>query len=227
LSLTPNAAYCHLTSNETIQGVQFRELPTLGKVPLVADKSSDMFSEPINVSKYGLIYACAQKNLGIAGLTVVIIEKNLLERCDDRLPSYLNYSIHSKGDSRFNTPPTFGIYVTGLVCKWLQEEKDGLSGMADINRAKAKLLYETVDSSDGFYVGHAQPADRSIMNVVFKTGSEDLDQRFLAEAAEAGMTTLKGHRSLGGIRASIYNAMPIEGVESLTQFMTDFAQRNG
>ncbi|MEM9942714.1 MAG: 3-phosphoserine/phosphohydroxythreonine transaminase [Planctomycetota bacterium] len=227
LSLTPGAAYCHITSNETIQGVQFPELPDVGDTPLLADKSSDMFSEPVDVSKYGLIYACAQKNCGIAGVTLVILEKSLLERCDDRIPSYLDYSKHSKSGSRFNTPPTFAIYVTGLVCKWLQEEMGGLDQVKTINESKAKMLYDIVDASDGFYTGHAAPSSRSTMNVVFKLGSDDLDSRFLSEAAEQGMTTLKGHRSLGGIRASIYNAMPVEGVEALSQFMNDFAQRNG
>jgi phosphoserine aminotransferase len=227
LKLTPDAAYCHLTSNETIQGVQFQQLPEIGNVPLVADKSSDMFSEPIDVSRYGLIYACAQKNAGIAGVTVVVMDKSLLERCDERLPSYLDYSKHSEAGSRFNTPPTFAIYVTGLVCKWLEEEIGGLEAMAELNRAKAKRLYDTIDHSDGFYSGHAVTEDRSIMNVVFRTQNEDLDDQFLKQAAAAGMTTLKGHRSLGGIRASIYNAMPMDGVETLAQFMTDFAQRNG
>lgn len=227
LNLTPDAAYCHLTANETIQGIQFHQLPEVGKVPIVADKSSDMFCEPIDVSKYGLIYACAQKNVGIAGVTLIVIEKELLQRCDERLPTYLDYSVHSKAGSRFNTPPTFAIYVTNLICKWLQEEMGGLNAVAEVNRAKAKLLYDTIDSSDGFYSGHANPDDRSIMNVVFKTKTSDLDDRFLSQAAEAGMTTLKGHRSLGGIRASIYNAMPMDGVEMLAHFMTDFAQRNG
>jgi phosphoserine aminotransferase len=227
LKLTPNAGYCHITSNETIHGVQFRELPELGGVPLIADKSSDMFAEPIDVSKYGMIYACAQKNAGIAGVNVIVIEKDMMERCDQRLPSYLDYSKHSKAGSRFNTPPTFAIYVTGLVCKWLQEEMGGLANVAKFNESKAKLLYDTVDNSEGFYSGHAATKDRSIMNVVFKLGSDDLDSRFLTEAADAGMTTLKGHRSLGGVRASIYNAMPMEGVEALSQFMTDFANKNG
>jgi phosphoserine aminotransferase len=226
LNLTPDAAYCHLTSNETIHGVQFRELPDVGDVPLVADKSSDMFSEPIDVSKFGLIYACAQKNAGIAGVNVLVINKQLLERCDDRLPSYLDYSKHSAGGSMFNTPPTFAIYVMGLVCKWLQEEMGGLENLRRINEAKAKLIYDAIDNSEGFYKGHAALADRSIMNVVFMTDSGETDAKFIEEAADAGMTTLKGHRSLGGIRASIYNAMPIEGVEALTQFMSDFAQKN-
>jgi len=226
LKLTPDAAYCHLTSNETIHGVQFRELPDAGS-PLVVDKSSDMFANPIDVSKYGMIYACAQKNAGIAGVNVIIIDKSLLERCDDRLPSYLNYSKHSQAGSRFNTPPTFAIYVTGLVCKWLKEEMGGLKNVAKFNEAKAKILYDTIDNSGGFYQGHAKTEDRSTMNVVFKLDSDEADARFLEQATDAGMTTLKGHRSIGGIRASIYNAMPMEGVECLAQFMNEFAQKNG
>ena len=225
-NFTPGAAYCHLTSNETIHGVQFRELPDAGS-PLVVDKSSDMFSEPIDVSKYGMIYACAQKNCGIAGVNVIVIDKALLERCDDRIPSYLNYDKHAKAGSRFNTPPTFAVYVTGLVCKWLQEEMGGLENVKKFNEDKAKLLYNVIDDSDGFYIGHAEENSRSIMNVVFKMATDQLDASFLEKAAQQGMTTLKGHRSLGGIRASIYNAMPLEGVEALAQFMTDFAQENG
>ena len=226
LKLTPDAAYCHLTSNETIQGVQFKSLPNAGS-PLVVDKSSDMFAEPIDVSKYGMIYACAQKNCGIAGVTVIVIEKSLLKRCDDRLPSYLDYSKHSKGGSRFNTPPTFAIYVTGLVCKWLEEEMGGLEGVGKLNQSKSELLYNVIDNSNGFYIGHADVPSRSTMNVVFKMTDEETDNRFLAEASNHGMSALKGHRSVGGIRASIYNAMPVEGVEALAQFMKDFANKNG
>jgi len=226
MNFTPGAAYCHLTSNETIHGVQYKSLPDAGS-PLVVDKSSDMFAEPIDVSKYGMIYACAQKNCGIAGVNVIVIDKKLLERCDDRLPSYLNYAIHADKGSRFNTPPTFAIYVTGLVCKWLEEEMGGLAKVGKLNESKAKLLYDVIDSSEGFYNGHAAKPDRSVMNVVFKLADDESDQKFLAQAAENGMTTLKGHRSLGGIRASIYNAMPLEGVETLAQFMKDFAQKNG
>lgn len=226
LNLTPDAAYVHLTSNETIQGVQFPQLPDTGDVPLVVDRSSDIFCEPVDVSQYGLLYACAQKNLGIAGVTVVIIGKQLLERCDDRLPTYLNYAKHADAGSRLNTPPSFAIYVTGLVCQWLQNEMGGLEAVGEFNRSKSQLLYDVIDNSDGFYIGHAEPADRSIMNVVFKMADAETDARFLAEAKSAGMTTLKGHRSIGGIRASVYNAMPLEGVQTLAEFMKDFAQKN-
>lgn len=227
LSLTDGAAYCHLTSNETIQGVQFKQLPNTNGAPIIADQSSDFMSRPLNVSDYGMIYACAQKNAGIAGLTVVVLEKKLLERCDDRLPSYLNYAVHSKGGSMFNTPPSFAIYVTGLVCKWLEDEFGGLEKLGELNQSKAKLLYDLIDGSGGYYKGHAAMDSRSDMNVVFTLGTPELEAKFLAEAAEAGMATLKGHRSLGGIRASIYNAMPLEGVQTLAQFMTDFSANNG
>jgi phosphoserine aminotransferase len=227
LKLTPTAAYVHLTYNETIQGVQFRKLPNTRGVPIVADRSSDIFCEPINVEEYGVIYACAQKNLGIAGVTILIMRKDLLGRSGKRLPNYLNFALHAKNGSRYNTPPTFAIYVTGLVCRWLQEEMGGLAQVAELNRRKADLLYSIVDASDGFFVGHAELAARSSMNVVFKMANEEMDHRFVAEAQRHGLTTLQGHRSVGGIRASIYNAMPLEGVKSLAEFMQDFARRNG
>lgn len=228
LSLSEGAAYCHLTSNETIQGVQFKQLPDTGGVPIVVDQSSDFLSAPTNVADYGMIYACAQKNAGIAGVTVVVLEKKLLERCDDRLPSYLSFAKHSAGGSRFNTPPSFAIYVTGLVCKWLEDEFGGLEKVAEFNQSKAAKLYDVIDGSGGFYVGHAEKDCRSTMNVVFTMAAgEEQEAKFLAEAAASGMTTLKGHRSLGGIRASIYNAMPMEGVDMLAQFMQDFAAKNG
>ena len=225
LSLTPDAAYVHITSNETIQGVQFSKLPDTGDVPIVADMSSDILCRPIDVSKYGLFYACAQKNAGVAGCTVVVVRKDLVERSGD-LPGYLSYAKHAAGGSRFNTPPAFGIYVTGLVCKWIEEEIDGLEAMEKQNVAKAKLIYDAIDGSDGFYTGHAATeSDRSIMNVAFKLPTAEQDADFVAKAADAGMTTLKGHRSVGGIRASIYNAMPVEGVEALASFMNDYATR--
>ena len=227
LKLTSDAAYVHMTTNETIHGIQFHQLPDTGDVPIVADKSSDIMCAPINVSDYGLIYACAQKNAGIAGATIVIVRKDLMERSGDRLASYLDYMKHAKAGSRFNTPSTFPIYVTGLVCKWL-EEQGGVEKMEVQNKMKSKILYDVVDNSDGFYAGHVvDKTDRSIMNVVFKLGSDELDAKFITQAKAAGLTTLSGHRSLGGIRASIYNAMPVEGVESLASFMKDFAASNG
>jgi len=227
LNLTPDAAYVHMTTNETIHGIQFPQLPDTGDVPIVADKSSDIMCGPIDVSDYGLIYACAQKNAGIAGATIVIVRKDLLERSGDRLASYLDYKKHADAGSRFNTPSTFPIYVTGLVCKWVQDQ-GGVEKMEVQNKMKSQILYDVIDGSDGFYAGHVvEKAERSIMNVVFKLGSDELDNKFIAGAKQAGLTTLKGHRSLGGIRASIYNAMPVQGVEALAAFMKDFAASNG
>ena len=225
LNLTDGAAYVHYTSNETIQGVQFPETPDFGSAPLVCDQSSDILCRSIDVSKYGLIYACAQKNIGVAGVTLVIMRRDLLERSGDRLAGYLSYAEHSKGGSRYNTPPTFAIYVLGLVAKWI-EESGGVDKIHQNNLAKSKMLYEVIDGSDGFFTGHADPDCRSLMNVVFKMPTSELDQKFVDQAAVNGMTTLKGHRSIGGIRASIYNAMPIEGVETLASFMKDFAKTN-
>ncbi len=227
LRLTDDAAYVHVTSNETIQGVQFAAAPDVDNRPLVADQSSELLSRPVNIRDYGLIYACAQKNSGIAGVTVCIIRNDLLERCTDRLPTYLNFKKHVEEDSMLNTPPTFAIYVMGLVCHWLKDEIGGLQRMAEINAEKSSMLYDLIDASNGFYIGHANASDRSQMNVVFRTTSPDLDARFLSEAESNGMTSLKGHRSLGGIRASIYNAMPIEGVKKLADFMRDFSEKNG
>ncbi len=227
LKLTPDAAYVHLTTNETIHGIQFPQLPDTGGVPIVADKSSDIMCGPINVSDFGLIYACAQKNAGIAGATIVIVRKDLLERSGDRLASYLDYKKHAQAGSRFNTPSTFPIYVTGLVCKWLQDQ-GGVEKMESQNKMKSQILYDIIDSSDGFYTGHVlDKAERSVMNVVFKLGSDELDAKFVTDAKSAGLTTLKGHRSLGGIRASVYNAMPVAGVEALAAFMKNFASKNG
>lgn len=222
LKLTPDAAYVHMTSNETIQGVQFQAEPEVGNVPLVSDLSSDFMSRPVDISKYGLIYACAQKNAGPAGVTVVIIRKDLMEHASSDLPGYLVYRNHSENDSMWNTPPTFGIYLLGLVCKWLQEDMGGLEKIQKQNEAKAKILYDVIDESNGFYIGHALPEDRSMMNVTFKLGDEESEKRFLAEANEVGLTQLGGHRSVGGVRASIYNAMPVEGVEKLRDFMLKF-----
>ncbi|PQO47869.1 3-phosphoserine/phosphohydroxythreonine transaminase [Blastopirellula marina] len=222
LKLSSDAAYVHITSNETIQGVQFAAEPEVGNVPLVSDQSSDFMSRPVDVSKYGIIYACAQKNAGPAGVTVVIIRKDLMEQASSDLPGYLVYRNHAEADSMWNTPPTFGIYLLGLVCKWLQDDMGGLEKVQKQNEAKAQLLYDVIDQSNGFYIGHAVPEDRSKMNVTFKLGDDELDKRFLAEANAEGLTQLGGHRSVGGVRASIYNAMPVEGVEKLRDFMLKF-----
>jgi len=227
LSINDDAAYAHITSNETIEGVQFPAEPDVGAAPLVADCSSDFLYRPLPVEKYGLIYACAQKNLGPAGLTIVVIRKDLLERCSDELPGYLNYKNHADADSMWNTPPTFAVYMFDSVAKWLQDEIGGLDAMHRQNQAKAKMLYDVIDAAGGFYRPHAQPEARSLMNVTFRLPSDALQEQFLAEAKRHNLVNLKGHRSVGGIRASIYNAQPVAGVEALRDFMQDFCNQNG
>ena len=222
LSFSKNAAYVHMTSNETIQGVQWKHDPDGGGAPLVCDCSSDFMSRPIDVSKYGLIYACAQKNAGIAGVTVVIMRKDLLERSRDDLPTMLDYRTYAKNGSRPNTPPVFAVYVLGLVCQWLRDGMGGLAAMNRHNLAKAKLLYDVLDASGGFYAGHAHPDCRSDMNVTFRLPDETAEKAFIKGATERRLIDLKGHRSVGGIRASIYNAMPLSGVESLRDYMLEF-----
>ena len=225
LELTSGAAYVHFTSNETIQGVQFPSEPNVGESPLVCDASSDFLCRPLPVEQYGLIYACAQKNAGPAGVTVVIIRKDLLERCSADLPGYCNYKSHVDNDSCYNTPPTFGVYLVGLVAKWLQKDVGGLAAMLKRNQQQAKLLYDVIDQSDGFYAGHAHRQSRSLMNVIFQLPNEELQQTFIDQAAEHQLFSLKGHRSVGGIRASIYNAMPLEGVQTLCEIMVEFQKR--
>jgi len=222
IRLSDHPAYVHITSNETIQGVQWKREPDVGTAPLVCDCSSDFLSRPIDVAKYGLIYACAQKNAGIAGVTAVIIRKDLLERSRDDLPTMLDYRTHVKNGSRPNTPPVFAVYILGLVCRWIRDSVGGLASMQRHNAAKAKLLYDVLDASGGFYTGHARPECRSDMNVTFRLPDENLEKTFAKGAAERGLVDLKGHRSVGGIRASIYNAMPVEGVEALRDYMIDF-----
>ncbi|HEX6323704.1 MAG TPA: 3-phosphoserine/phosphohydroxythreonine transaminase [Vicinamibacterales bacterium] len=225
LKLTPDASYVHVTSNNTIYGTQWRALPGTGGSPLVNDASSDIFSQPIDVAKHGLIYAGAQKNLGPSGVTLVIIRKDLLERSPASLPTMLNYKTHAENQSLFNTPPVFGVYVLRLVLKWLRAN-GGLEAMAEQNQRKAGLLYAEIDRS-GFYRGHARPDSRSWMNVTFRLPSEDLEKQFVKESTAAGFDGLKGHRSVGGLRASIYNAFPEEGVAALVEFMREFERRNG
>jgi phosphoserine aminotransferase len=225
LALDPKASYVHLTSNETIQGVQFQE-DLVSPAPLVADCSSDFLYRPMDVSRYGLIYACAQKNAGPAGVTVVIIRKDLLERCEDTLPGYLNYKNHVSEGSMWNTPPTFAIYVLGLVAQWLEETIGGLDQMLTINRQKAALVYDAVDRYPNLYHGHAQQGARSLMNVTFRFAHEELEKQFLQGASAVGLDSLKGHRSVGGIRASIYNAMPMAGAQALADYMHDFAKKH-
>ena len=225
-TLTPGAAYVHVTANETIHGVEFREMPEVGDVPLFADFSSSIVSEPLDVSRFGVIYAGAQKNLGPVGVSVVIVRRDLLERAGQPRADILDYRSHVKGESMLNTPPTWNWYLAGLVFKWMLAE-GGVEEFAARNARKSALLYRTIDGSDGFYRNEVAPAVRSRMNVPFFLRDEALDKPFLAEAKDAGLISLKGHRALGGMRASIYNAMPEAGVEALAAFMRDFQQRHG
>jgi phosphoserine aminotransferase len=226
IALTPGAAYVHFTSNNTLYGTEWPYVPDPGSAPLVCDMSSDMFSRPVDVSKFGLIYAGAQKNLGPSGLTVVIVRKDLLDRSNDEtLPSMLNYRLMVKNRSLYNTPPVFGIYILRLVMKWLVGV-GGLSAIEEVNRRKADRLYAELDRS-GFWRPHADKSSRSRMNVTFRLPSEDLEQRFVREATAAGFDGLKGHRTVGGLRASIYNAFPEEGVTALTEFMREFERKYG
>lgn len=224
--IDPHAAYVHFTSNETIQGVQFPTEPDTGDVPLVCDASSDFLSRPMEVRRYGLIYAGAQKNVGPAGVTIVIIRQDLLEQVPDHLPTMLNYKVHAEHHSLYNTPPVFAIYIVMLVTRWLRESIGGLEAMHRLNQQKAQILYDVIDRSEGFYRGHAQPDSRSLMNVTWRLPSEELEAAFVQQAKAEGLHELKGHRSVGGIRASIYNAMPIEGVRALAQFMEHFLQKH-
>lgn len=227
LGSSADAAYVHLTTNETIQGVQFQTDPSGMAAPVVADLSSDFLSRPVDVSKYGMIYACAQKNAGPAGVTAVIMRDEWLPKGSESLPGYLLYRNHVEGKSCYNTPPTFAIYVMGLVIKWLLNEVGGLDKMAELNRSKAAILYNVIDQYPKLYQGHAEKSVRSMMNVTFRLPSEELEAQFLAAAKSASCTDLKGHRSVGGIRASIYNAMPVSGVETLAGVMRDFAAKHG
>ena len=223
--LTPGAAYVHMTSNNTIYGTEWKSLPSVGDAPLVSDMSSDMFSRPIDISKHALIYAGAQKNLGPSGVTLVIIREDLLPKSPASLSAMLSYAIHAENGSRYNTPPVFAIYLMGLVLRWLQDQ-GGLVSIAEVNERKAARLYAEIDRS-GFYRGTAQKDSRSLMNVTFRLATEELEKRFVAEAEEAGFDGLKGHRSVGGMRASIYNAFPEDGVSALVAFMREFERRNG
>ena len=225
LKLDPDAAYVHFTSNNTIYGTEWRSEPVVGNVPLVCDASSDFLHKKIDINKYGLIYAGAQKNIGPAGVVVVIIRKDLLERSQDSLHTYMNYKIHVENESMYNTPTTFGIYIAGLVFKWLLN-MGGLDEMYKRNLDKAKVLYDAIDASGGYYKGTTAVEDRSLMNVTYRLPNEDLEKKFIEEAKKKGFEGLKGHRSVGGIRASIYNAFPKKGVEELVQLMNDFKKNN-
>ncbi len=223
----PNAAYFLFTSNETIHGIQTSELPPAPKdVPLVCDMSSDFMGRVIDVSKYGLIFAGAQKNAGPAGVTIIIIREDLLDRVPTNLPVMLDYKVLAKAGSMHNTPPTFSIYVVGLVLQWLKD-LGGVKVIEKINKDKAQLVYNVIDRSGGFYRGHAQPGSRSVMNVTFRLPTEELEKQFAKEAAANDLSGLKGHRSVGGLRASLYNALPVASVEALASFMKEFQRKNG
>ena len=220
-----DAAYTHYTSNETIQGVEFFELPATGTIPLVCDASSDFLSRPMDVSRHALIYAGAQKNAGPAGVTIVIVRNDMIEHVPDGLPAMLDYRVQAREHSHYNTPPVFAVYVVGLVTRWLLEAIGGLKKIEEINRAKSATVYATIDASNGFYRGHAENASRSRMNVTFRLPTEELDAEFVKEAKAHGMIELKGHRLAGGIRASLYNAVTMEAAQALAQFMEDFRKK--
>ena len=224
--LDPRAAYVHITTNETIHGVEMHDIPDVGDVPLVADMSSDILSHPLDVSKFGLIYAGAQKNIGPSGLVVMVVREDLLERHPRPLPRIFRYAEYAAADSMLNTPNTWGWYLAGLTFQWLKEQ-GGLAEMGRRNREKSELLYAAIDGSGGYYRNRVQPSARSRMNVIFNLQDAALEPMFVAEADKAGLLALKGHRALGGIRASIYNAVPLEGVRALCDFMTEFRRAHG
>jgi len=221
-----NAAYCHITSNETADGLEINWRPETGNVPLVADMTSNFLTRPINVAEFGLIYAGAQKNIGPAGLCLVLIRDDLLGLAHPLTPKVFQYGIQAENDSRYNTPLTYGIYLAGLVFRWLKDQ-GGLAAMERENRAKSGLLYELIDNSNGFYRCKIAPASRSRVNVCFHLGDPALEPDFLSQARENGLFHLSGHKRIGGLRASLYNAMPLESVKVLSRFMDDFAQRRG
>ena len=225
-AFTKDADYFHICLNNTIYGTRFTKLPETGDVPLVADISSCILSEPIDVSRFALLYAGAQKNMAPAGLTVVIIREDMIGEPMDITPTMFKYSTHADNGSMYNTPPCYNIYMAGLVLEWIRDEIGGLEKMKEINEKKAGMLYSFLDNSKMFR-GTVVPKDRSLMNVPFVTGSDELDAKFVKAATEAGFVNLKGHRSVGGMRASIYNAMPVEGVEKLVAFMANFEKENG
>jgi phosphoserine aminotransferase len=226
IDLGPSPAYVHLTSNETIHGIQWHAFPDVGARPLVADMSSDILSRPIDAGRFALIYAGAQKNLGPSGVTAVLLREAWLGKANKDVPTMLRYATHAKNNSLYNTPPTFAVYVLDLVLQWV-EKGGGLEAMARRNARKAEAVYAAIDRSGGFYRGHALPESRSQMNVTFRLPTEALEKRFVEEAQAAGMVGLAGHRSVGGIRASLYNAVGPEACEALASFMADFARRNG
>ena len=226
IGFNEDAAYVHITSNNTIRGTQWSSYPNTGAVPLISDASSDIMGRPLDLAPFGLIYAGAQKNLGPAGVTLVVIRQDMLQRIPDNLPTMLKYTTFAAKNSMFNTPPCFAIYVVQLVLKWLEETVGGLAKMEEINKEKAALVYNYLDRSD-FYWGTADKQDRSMMNVTFRLTDHSLEQMFIAQALENGLGGLKGHRSVGGCRASLYNALGLEAVKALVSFMADFERRYG
>ncbi|UCG68148.1 MAG: 3-phosphoserine/phosphohydroxythreonine transaminase [Thermoplasmata archaeon] len=225
ISYSPNASYVHITSNNTIFGTQWQEYPDCGDAPLVADMSSDILSRKVDIGKFGMMYAGAQKNMGPSGVTAIIIREDLISRGSDELPTMLKYKTHAEKDSLFNTPPSFSIYISKLVLEWVKEN-GGVEGAEQRNRQKAEMIYKVVDESGGYYTGHAEKDSRSMMNVTFRLPSDELGVKCVEEAKTQGLIGLKGHRSVGGMRASIYNAMPIEGAKKLAEFLKEFQENN-
>ncbi|MHA0856659.1 3-phosphoserine/phosphohydroxythreonine transaminase [Paenibacillus sp. CMAA1364] len=226
LQLSDETAYLHVTSNETIEGTQYQSYPDTGKIPLIADMSSDILSRQIDLNQFGIIYAGAQKNLGPSGVTVVIAREDLITESPKDIPTMFRYNTHLSNNSLYNTPPAFSVYMVNEVLKWI-EEKGSLAGMEKLNREKAQLVYDTIDNSGGFYRGPVEMNSRSIMNITFRLTSEDLEKQFIKESEQEGFVGLKGHRSVGGLRASIYNAVPYESCKALTDFMIQFQKTNG
>ena len=226
--VSKKSAFVHFVINETVHGLQYRDIPKLATElpPMVCDMSSEILSRPINVADFGVIYAGAQKNIGPSGATIVIIREDLLERCSSHIPDVWNYQSHVERQGMYNTPATYPIYISGLVFRWLQSQ-GGVAQMQTINALKAKILYEAIDNSGGFYINNVQPRARSQMNVIFRTGNPELDELFAQESTTRGLRLLRGYKSMGGMRASIYNAMPLQGVEALIEFMQEFQKRYG
>ncbi len=225
LKLNSDASYVHFTSNNTIYGTEWKSEPEAGNIPLICDASSDILSKKIDVAKYGIIYAGAQKNMGPSGVTTVIFRKDLVERSQDTLPTMLNYKTHLENNSLYNTPNTFGVYIIALVTKWIKN-MGGIEAMEKINKEKAEILYNCIDESNGFYKGHSEKDSRSLMNITFNLQTEELEKMLVAEATAAGFDGVKGHRSVGGLRASIYNAFPKKGIEDLVDFMKKFQSKH-
>lgn len=225
LALSPDTAYLHITSNETIEGAQFQTYPDTGSIPLIGDMSSDILSRPVDISKFAMIYAGAQKNLGPSGVTVVILREDMLNDLPKTIPTMLRYEIHAKNNSLYNTPPVYSVYMVNLVLKWIKAN-GGLAAMEQRNREKTDLIYSAIDNSNGFYSGVIDPAFRSTMNLTFRMQNEELEKKFIKESAAEGFVGLKGHRSVGGLRASTYNAVPYEACKALADFMNAFRQSN-